>query len=71
MASFLSCLTCVRFVRNVLNMNNDTAGVPEEIEEELSAIEVEHEDEIDALKEAARWESDYSIDPSGQSGEGW
>jgi hypothetical protein len=42
-------------------------------EAELAAIarEVEHEDEIDALKEAEQWESDYSIDPSGQSGEGW
>ena len=42
-------------------------------EAELAAIqdEVDHEDEIDALKEAAQWESDFSIDPSGQSGEGW
>jgi hypothetical protein len=40
-------------------------------EAELAAIarEVEHEDEIEAQRD--EWESDYTIDPSGQSGEGW
>ena len=38
-------------------------------EAELAAIrrEVAHEEEIEALREADQWESDYSSDPSGQS----
>lgn len=56
-------------------MANDTQGIPEHIEParyteaELAAIrlEVAHEDEIEALREADDFESDYAADPSGQS----
>jgi glutamate formiminotransferase len=36
---------------------------------ELAAIrrEVEHEEEIEALREEEQWEPDYAADPSGQS----
>lgn len=61
----------------MVHMTNDTdtAGIPEHIEParyteaELALIraEVAHEDEIEALREAEQWDSDYTVDPSGQS----
>ena len=54
----------MRFVRNVLNMNNAHTKYTDD---ELAAIarEVEHEDEVEAARD--EWESDYAADPSGQS----
>ena len=54
----------MRFVRNVLNMSNAHTKYTDA---ELAAIaaECEHEDEVEAARD--EFESDYSIDPSGQS----